>query len=229
MKPRNTRLILAILLLETAAGSTAAAADAGGFYAGVNLGVSRIGGLSSYKSQVETQTAGTGSLDIANSSRSNGRIGWSAEAGYMITPHVGIEIHYLEFGGRTDSLAGTYAPAGGQPEAAVARRHLSSRGPAIGLMVVLPLVDRVDLRLRAAGYYGRSTRSESQSLGPGSSVSASSQVDALGLLLGLGAACRISDHWSAELGYQTVQRAGRASSTGKFHVNRLSISGGFAF
>lgn len=232
MKFRNTFSILIVLMLAVIAITHADAADfvGSGFYASANVGLAQIDSSERrYESQLEAQTSGIGSLDLTSASLRKSNAAWWVEAGYMITPYIGIEAGYLHLGELYNRLTGTYVPASGSAESVVAWRSLRSQGPAFGLIFRVPLVDRVDICLRIADYYSRSTLSEGNSLSSGSYTTASQTVNASSLLLGLGAAYQYTEHWSARFDYQRIQDAGHESSIGQYDVDVLSVGVGYTF
>jgi hypothetical protein len=207
----------------------AQAEDLTGFYIGGNGGLARIhSGQGRYLAQLEGESAGLGSLHFTHTSFDSNSAAWWADAGFMFAPYAGIEAEYLHLGELSDQVDGTFAATGGSSEPLMARRRLKSDGPALGLLFRLPLVDRVDITLRIADYYSRTTLTNSDSLGADSYSVSSQTVNGSSLLLGLGGAYWFGTRWAVRLDYLRIENAGRSSSVGRFDADTVSAGVSYA-
>ncbi len=219
---------LALLLGIAALGRTGHAADISGLYIGGNAGRAQIDTNNAlYQSELESAVDGQGSLDFTKASLSKRHSAWFVDTGYMIWPYVGIDLSYLHFGQLSNQVSGTYAPLGGSKESVYADTQVSSAGPALGVLVRLPLIENFDLNFRLADYYGRT--SLTKTLRAASTSTAKETASGSSPLLGVGAAYTFVGHWSAKLDYTRVDQAGNTTKTVKYDVDMLSVGVSYTF
>jgi opacity protein-like surface antigen len=219
---------LAILAAMAAFGRTAPAADLSGLYIGGDVGRAQIDANNAlYQAELEGSVEGQGSLDFTKASLSKRHTAWWADTGYMVWPSVGIDLSYFHFGQLSNQVSGTYTPVEGGKESVYAATSLSSAGPALGVLVRLPLLENFDVNLRLADYYGR-TRLTNAVIAVSAST-AKETANSSSLLLGVGAAYTFYGHWSAKLDYTRVDQAGNSTKVVKYDVDMLSVGVNYAF
>ncbi len=180
-----------------------ALADEGGLYVGATGGLT----ASSYgeRSLNDTVVAAAGAADyklkIDSSSLSVGAPAASAVVGYMFSPDFGIEASYLylnmqryrESGKETFALSSTTIPF----DLAL---NLTSRGPTLALVGVLPLTSGWQLDGRVGAYEG-SMRSDYWSLAGTYKNSGSQSETSTSLMVSAGTAYSFAGHWMLRLEY----------------------------
>src|SRR5271166_4879191 len=128
---------------------TGRANDISGLYVGGNLGLARIDYDNAlYQKEIESAVSGTGILDFTNASLRKRNAAWWVDAGYMVSPYIGIEADYIHFGALYDHVVGKYTSNGGSTESVIATTSVRSDGPALGLVFRLPLTESFDINLR---------------------------------------------------------------------------------
>ncbi|MGA2778110.1 MAG: outer membrane beta-barrel protein [Steroidobacteraceae bacterium] len=211
-----------------ALGQSGRANDLSGIYFGGNAGTAQIDYDNAlYQKQLEGQVTGIGSLDFTDSSLRKRNAAWWVDAGYMLSPYFGIEADYLHFGALYNRVNGKYTPNGGIAESVILATLVRSDGPALGLLLRLPLTDAFALNLRLADYYGRTTLVNT--IDATTDSSSRETANNSSLLLGLGAAYTFDGHWSAHLDYQRVNQAGNSSSVVKYDADMATIGLSYTF
>jgi len=139
---------VAILFGVAALGQAGRAADISGLYIGGNGGVARIDYDNAlYQKEIETAVSGTGSLKFTDASLRNRNAAWWVDAGYMVSPYIGVEADYLHFGALYDHVSGRYTSITGLTESVIAATLVRSDGPALGIVLRLPLTESFDIHL----------------------------------------------------------------------------------
>ena len=94
------------------------------------------------------------------------------------------------------------------------------------LLLRLPLVERLDVNLRIADYYARTTLTNI--LNAATYTSPRETQNSSTLLLGLGASYRVVGHWSARFDYLRIEHAGD-SKTLKYNVSIMAVGASYTF
>jgi opacity protein-like surface antigen len=214
--------------LALAAASVASRADdLAGLYLGGNFARTKISyDTSAYEAQLMTE-AGNGlqTLTFTNAALADRSSAWWADVGYMRWAHVGIEASYLHLGELTYYSSGTLTPP---TQGLTATTAVKSRGPALALVLRLPLAESFDVNLRLGDYYGRTTLANGYALSGTYTVTPQSKSTS-SLLAGIGAAYTVAGHWSVHLDYLRVDQAGDSSTVGKYNVSVASAGLSYTF
>jgi opacity protein-like surface antigen len=225
---RSTLAAILVLAFFAALGRPALADGITGLYIGGSAGKAKIGyDNSAYQTQLQNDIAGFGTLDFTSAELHDRKTAWWANAGYMAWPYIGIDISYLHFGELYNQVNGTFTSSfDGTQQAVGAATRVSSKGPALGLLFKLPLLERFDLDLRVADYYARTTLTNI--LNAASYSTTVQSANGSSLLAGLGLSYVFAGHWSARLDYLRVEHAGD-STTGKYNVSMLAVGASYTF
>jgi hypothetical protein len=220
--------IVVIMFGFAALGQTGRANDISGLYVGGNVGLARIDYDNAlYQKEIESAIAGTGTLDFTNASLRKRNAAWWVDAGYMVSPYVGIEADYLHFGALYNHVAGKYTSTAGSTESVIAATSVRSDGPALGLIFRLPLTESFDISLRLADYYGRTTLVNT--LDAATYSTSRETANTSSLLVALGAAYTFAGHWSARIDYFRVNQAGNSSTVVKYSVDMATVGLSFTY
>ena len=207
---------------------TGRANDISGLYVGGNLGLARIDYDNAlYQKEIESAVSGTGILDFTNASLRKRNAAWWVDAGYMVSPYIGIEADYIHFGALYDHVVGKYTSNGGSTESVIATTSVRSDGPALGLVFRLPLTESFDINLRLADYYGRTTLVNT--LDAATNTASRETANTSSLLVALGAAYTFAGHWSARIDYFRVNQAGNSSTVVKYSVDMATVGLSYTF
>lgn len=226
MTLRNCSSLALVALAVLIACPEGRAQDATGYYFGINGGRAKNGfHTSDYEAALE-KLASNGSQTLTFKSRTieDKSNAWWAEAGYMRWSHVGLEVDFLHLGELAYRGYATLAPP---TSPLVATTNVSTRGPALALLIRVPLVEQVALNVRVGDYYGRTETIKGYSL-QGSYAPTAVSTTVSSLLLGAGAAYAFDGHWSAHIDYLRVQKAGD-SRTGTFNLDVATLGASYNF
>src|SRR3984885_14295102 len=158
MTRQNTVRGILILLVLTAFTGPTLADGISELYIGGSAGLAKIEyDNSAYQTLLQNEVAGIGTLDFTSASLHDRKTAWWANAGYMVWPYVGIDASYLHLGELYNQVNGAFAQNNGTTESVGAATRISSKGPALGLLFRLPLGENLDVHLRVADYYARTT------------------------------------------------------------------------
>lgn len=221
--------ILGILFLLTLAmnGKPVLAEGISGLYLGGSAGLAKISfDNSAYQTQLQNDVAGFGTLDFTSASLHDRKTAWWANAGYMVWPFVGIDASYLHLGELYNQVNGSFVANDGTTQPVGAATRLSSKGPALGLLFRLPLAENLDVNLRVADYYARTTLTNI--LNAASYSTTIQTTNRSSLLAGLGVSYVFLGHWSARLDYLRIEHAGD-SVTGKYNAGILAVGASYTF
>ena len=199
-----------------------------GLYLGGSGGVAKIGcDNSAYQTQLQNAVAGFGNLDFTSASLRDRKPAWWANVGYMPWPYVGIDASYLHLGEMYNQVNGTFTANDGTSHSVGAATRLSSKGPALGLLFRLPLAESLDVNLRVADYYARSTLTNILNAASYSTTIQTSNRSTL--LAGLGVSYVFLGHWSARLDYLRIEHAGDSNTTGRYNAGILAAGASYTF
>ena len=166
-------------------------------------------------------------MDFTSASLHDRKAAWWVNTGYMAWPFVGIDASYLHLGELYNQVNGTFVSNEGTSNSAGAATRLSSKGPALGLLIQLPLTENLDVNLRVADYYARTTLINI--LNGASYLTMTQSAHQSALLAGFRRVSYVlAGHWSARLDYLQIEHAGD-SSTGKYNAGILAIGASYTF
>lgn len=218
---------LILLVLGTFA-APALADGMEGLYLGGSGGLAKIGyDNSAFQTEVQNGVAGFGTLDFTSAELHDRKAAWWANAGYMAWPFVGIDASYLHLGEMYNQVNGTFVANDGTTRSVGAATRVSSRGPALGLLFQLPLTEHLDVNLRVADYYARTTLTNI--VNSASYTTAIQTSNRSSLLAGLGVSYVFAGHWSARLDYLRIEHAGDSTTTGKYNAGILAAGLSYTF
>ncbi len=229
---REPRILpLAALITIAMLGVTAARADDvdAGAYFGGNFG--RVHNTFD-TAFIDSELAAAATVDgdtAAYRAKSTRRMSdvWWADGGYLFNPYVGIEAAFFHLGEIKYWAVGTLITPAGE-DALSTKSEISSKGPALSLVLRLPLTNAFEADLRVGDYYGKTTSNTLVSVNysgtPNSTTKSSSS-----LLVGVGAAYTVAAHWSLRADLLRVNKAGDSSSVGTFSVNLVTLGASYTF
>jgi opacity protein-like surface antigen len=227
MSLRRVHLGILILILLDGLARPALADGVSGLYLGASGGLAKIDyDNSAYQTQLQNDVAGFGTLNFTSASLHDRKTAWWANAGYMAWPYVGIDASYLHLGELYNQVNGNFVANDGTTNSVGAATRLSSKGPALGLLFRLPLAENLDVNLRVADYYGRTTLTNILNAASYSTTIQTSNRSSL--LAGLGVSYVFLGHWSARLDYLRIEHAGDGT-TGKYNVGILAVGASYTF
>lgn len=172
--------------------------------------------------------AATGSsLDIGSSSTRRDSATWSAGVGYRVSPFFAVEASYLDLGRVAYQATGTETSVFGASSLYTALK-VRSKGPALALVGVLPLLDALEVSARAGAYEGRTTTDYSNEVA-GTPYSGSESQTSTSLLLGAGVEYALSGHLALTLGYLHLDRLDEKLLGRSFNVDMATAGLTFAF
>jgi hypothetical protein len=205
------------------------AADLSGAYLGGNFGRARTSYDTGFiDGQINSAAAGAGdTLDIT--ARSIGKMSnaWWVNAGYLFAPYIGIDAAFLHLGDIKYLAAGTLTTLSGNQPLSTAN-EITSHGPALSVLLRLPLAESLAADMRVGDYYGKATWDNGVAVGSNTSH-ANTSKSASSLLAGVGASYIIGGHWSIRLDYLRVNQAGDNNNVGKFSVNVGTVGVSYTF
>ena len=221
------RCVIALVALLGAA-AVAHGQELGGLYLGGSAGRAQLGyDNTRYANQQSTIAAPFGKLDWTSESLHKRADAWWINAGYLRWRYVAVEASYLHLGELTYRTAGTFTPTGAKAEKVEATTSVLSRGPALALLLRVPVAESLDLNLRVGDYYARTTLENGLQVTQYNVTRTSASGSSL--LLGAGASYLFGGHWSARLDYLHVSGAGDSAITGKYSVGALTAGASYAF
>jgi opacity protein-like surface antigen len=227
MSLRRVHLGIPVFILLGGLAQPALADGISGLYLGASGGVAKFGyDNSAYQTQLQNAVAGFGTLDFTSASLHDRKTAWWANVGYMAWPFVGIDASYLHLGEMYNQVNGTFTANDGTINSVGAATRVSSRGPAMGLLFRLPLAESLDVNLRVADYYARTTLTNILNAASYSTTIQTSNRSSL--LAGLGVSYVFLGHWSARLDYLRIEHAGD-STTGKYNAGILAAGASYTF
>jgi opacity protein-like surface antigen len=216
-----------IFLASCAFNQPARADGIGGLYLGGSAGIAKIAtDNSAFQTLLQTQVEGLGVLEFTSASLHDRKTAWWANAGYMVWPYVGVDLSYLHMGELYNQVNGTFTSHDGTPSSVGAATRLSSKGPALGLLFQLPLTENLDVNLRVADYYARTTLTNI--LNGTSYLTMVQSANRSSFLAGFGVSYVFAGHWSARLDYLRIEDAGD-STTGKYTAAILTAGASYNF
>jgi opacity protein-like surface antigen len=228
MSPRRVRLGILVLILLGGHAQGVLADGVSGLYIGASGGVAKINyDNSAYQTQLQDAVVGFGNLDFTSASLHDRKTAWWANVGYMAWPFVGIDASYLHLGEMYNQVNGSFTANGGTVNSVGAATRVSSKGPALGLLFRLPLVEGLDINVRVADYYARTTLTNILNAASYSTTIQTSNRSSL--LAGLGVAYVFAGHWSARLDYLRIEHAGDSATTGKYNAGILAAGASYTF
>jgi opacity protein-like surface antigen len=228
MSLRRVHLGILISILLGGLAQPALADGISGLYLGGSGGLAKIDyDNSAYQTQLQNAVTGFGTLDFTSASLHDRKTAWWANVGYMVWPYVGIDASYLHLGELYNQVDGSFTGNGGTTTSVGAATRVSSKGPALGLLFRLPLAESLDINLRVADYYARSTLTNILNAASYSTTIQTSNRSTL--LAGLGVSYVFLGHWSARLDYLRIEHAGDSNTTGRYNASILAAGASYTF
>jgi opacity protein-like surface antigen len=148
-------------------------------------------------------------------------------AGYRFNRYLAVEASYIDLGAANYEAEGLVdAGAGVEPMWAAA--SVSSAGPALSVVGILPINANWEVYARAGAYYGTNEYTERWSALAGS-LGYSDSESSTELLWGVGGAFHFGEHWSAKAEYQQIPKVGSSDAIAEIDVDRLNLGISFSF
>jgi opacity protein-like surface antigen len=152
---------------------------------------------------------------------------WLVNAGYMAWSYVGVDALFLHVGELTHRATGEVKTSAGTNEL-VDGATVTSHGPALSLLVRLPLAESFALDMRVGDYYAKTDLTIDAAYKSKSTRVQTSQ-NGSSLLAGLGASYTFLQHFSVRLDYFRINDAGDGASVGKYSANLATIGATYTF
>jgi hypothetical protein len=222
--------VLLVLLAVGAGAESAFAADLSGAYLGGNFGraQNKYDTASNIDSQIVTEAENAGdTLTFTARSTRDLSDAWWVNAGYFLNSYVGFDAAFFHLGELKYEAVGTLTDIFGGKQSLYTTSTVNSHGPAVSLILRLPLTEEFALDLRLGDYYGKTTFTNSITVGS-TTNSETVSPSTSSLLAGVGASYAFAGHWSVRLDYLRVNKTGD-SQTGRFSVNLASAGVSFTF
>jgi opacity protein-like surface antigen len=223
-------LLTAIAMGGAAYGERVSASDLSGAYFGGDFGRARSAYDTGFiDGQISSAAAASG--DTVNfTGRSVQRMSdaWWADAGYFFMPFVGIDAAFLHVGEMRYVAAGRLTSFFGSQSAFNTENEVTSHGPALSLVLRLPLTESFAADLRLGDYYGKATLDNAVNVGSNSASTIASKSSSA-LLAGVGASYTIGAHVSIRLDYLRIDKTGSNDTIGKFSVNMAAAGVTYTF
>lgn len=228
MRAKNFGLLVSTIVLCGAAPQVIAV-DLSGTYLGGNFGRARTSYDTGFiDSQLNSAANNAGdTLDVTARSIDKMSNVWWADAGYLFTPYIGIDAAFIHLGEIRYLAAATLTSLGGNQSLST-WNEINSRGPALSLLLRLPLTESFAADLRIGDYYGKATWDNSLMVASSSSFASASNSSS-SLLAGVGASYIFGGHWSVRLDYLRVNQTGDSNNVGKFSVNVGTVGVSYTF
>jgi len=227
-RPTCTRWIAAMLCALAAVGEGAHADDLSGVFMSANGGLGTIATDNAlYQDQLVNQTASIGTLGFNSASLKNRKPAEWLDVGFMVWPYVGIDVAYLHLGELVNQATGTFTASAGGTQSVGATTRIRSAGPAAGLLVRLPLLERLEAHLRVADYCARTT--VMNILNARTYTSMERGANGSSLLLALGAAYALGEHWSVQIDYLRINKAGDSTKVVDYDANLATLGVSLSF
>jgi hypothetical protein len=181
---------------------------------------------------IDSELAAVAAADddsVSYSARSTRRMSdvWWADVGYLFNPYVGLEAAFFHVGEIKYWAVGTLTTPF-DTRFLSTKSEISSKGPALSLVLRLPLTNALDVDLHVGDYYGKTTANVlvtiDSSSTPNPTIKSSSS-----LLVGVGAAYTVAAHWSVRADLLRVNKAGDSSTVGTFSVNLVTLGASYTF
>jgi opacity protein-like surface antigen len=216
------------LLALTVINAPARADGIGGVYVGGSVGKAKIAyDNSAFQTQLQGAVSAFGTLDFTSASLQDRKTAWWANVGYMAWPYVGIDASYLHLGESYNQVNGTFTANDGTSNFAGAATRVSSKGPALGLLFQLPLMENLNVNVRVADYYARTTLTNI--INAAMYTTTIQRSNRSSLLAGLGVSYVFAGHWSARLDFLRIEHAGDSATTGKYNAGLLTAGASYTF
>lgn len=185
------------------------------------------GGLSSAVSTA-VQANTDYSLSVASASLRQSEVTWSAGLGYRPLDFLAVEASYLDLGRLEYQGTGTETSPGAASSSLSTDLKITSKGPVLALVGILPVVDAVEINARVAAYEGKTTTSYSNLI-DGSPYTGSPSKTSTSLLFGVGAAYVLSGSWLVRLDYVHIDRVHEEFVGARFNVDLATAGLAFMF
>jgi opacity protein-like surface antigen len=216
----STRIWIAGWLVAYAAVPHAQATDDSGFYLNANA-VRTVRTLEG--TELDTGLIGTvasqggASLSLASSATQHGDVTWSAGLGYRASAFFAVEASYLDLGQLTYRAAGTETLGSGTGPLSTALQ-VSSKGPALAVVGILPILEGLEVSLRAGAFDGQTATDYVNS---DSVTTDSGRVSktTTSLLAGAGVSYGFAGHWAVQLQYLHLNALRESLLDQRFNVD----------
>lgn len=222
-------LLAAIMLVGANLGEKAAADELSGAYLGGNFGRARNSyGTGFIDGEIEDAATSAGdTVDLTARSVRRMSDAWWVNTGYFLTPYVGIDAAFFHIGEIKYLAVGTLAGSSASRSISTTN-EITSHGPALSLILRLPLAESFEADLRVGEYYGKATFDNTITVDANTEFTVSSKSSS-SLLVGVGASYTIEGHWSIRLDYLRVNQTGDSDTVGKFSVNLATAGVSYTF
>jgi len=222
-------LLSALGLLTVSLEETAFAEALSGAYLGGNFGRAQNTYDTAFMDdQIKGAAAASGDTVVfTNSSVQKMSDAWWIDAGYLFTPFFGIDAAFFHLGEIKYVATGTVTTSSGN-QPITTPNEVTSHGPALSLILRLPLTESFAANLHVGDYLGKATWENTLSSSSKSSTAAQSNTGS-SLLAGVGASYTAWGHWSFRLDYLRANHTGSNNTVGTFSVNLATAGVSYTF
>lgn len=228
-RARFNMLMIAAIAAGGGMGRPAAADGLAGAYLGGNFGRARNTYDTSFIDTELVNEATNGGATVNITARSIARMSdiWWFDAGYFFTPNIGVDAAFFHLGEIRYIAVGSISGSGHSLPLS-STTEVTSHGPALSLVLRLPLTEAFDVSLRLGDYFGKATIEDNVTVGANSDFVA---LDKRGssLLVGVGASYSFAGHYSVRMDFLRVNDTGDSGTTGKFSVNMATVGVSYTF
>ena len=223
--------ILGLAVTATLAlGTTVVQADeTRGFYAGINVGVTKMDIDKNALDSVLVDSLAQNGLSVlaATSSSNENDASLGAFVGYRILPYLAVEAEYLTLG------TGKYEARGDVTDGTTTEElrfdaEADSKGIAASALGIWPINAAWDVYARLGMIFANTSLTAHARTSSASARTGYSD-DSQDMLYGIGTSYRYSTRWSMRLDYQRFDGVGDSETTGESDVDRLSASWVYSF
>jgi len=158
-----------------------------------------------------------GSLALDGSSVERDAATWTAGVGYRASAFFAVEASYLDLGQLWYSGSGTETFSSG-PVSLSTVLDVTSKGPALDAVGILPLLEGLEVSVRAGAFEGKTTTNFSNTTSNGADAGSMSKTTT-SLLVGVGASYAFSGHWAAQVQFVHLNGLQESFLDHKFNVD----------
>jgi hypothetical protein len=226
---KRTPHTCALIVLLTIVAHTTRADGLSGLYFDANYGRAQNTYDTSFvdDQNVSAAAAAGAQLKFTSSSVHRWDNTWWSGAGYMVWDSIGIDALFLHVGELTHRASGEVKTSTGD-EPFLETVRVTSHGPALAMLVRLPLTESFALDMRLGDYYAK-TSLTAGALFRSKYTQVTETHTGSSLLASVGGAYTFAGHWSVRLDYLRVNGAGDSANVGRYSANLATLGASFTF
>jgi len=228
LQPATVTILLAALsaMLFDA---RAAAQEGGALYVGGNFGYAlSTYGRTALDDALASSVSATGyGLALSTSYVRDKQPVWSADIGYMISRYLSVEGSYLDLGTLRYFARGTETSSFNSTSIA-GNLNISSRGPALALVGVLPMTNDWSVNARVGAYESKTKTAYRFAFSSSANVGSEAESSTTPVV-GAGTTYVLGAHWVLRLDYLYLDQIKEKLLAKSFNVNLVTAGVAYAF